>query len=43
MCDVKIFLDISEHDIYERRMSTKPVKESYFWKFLIKEYSKYRK
>ncbi|EAR93735.1 AAA domain protein (macronuclear) [Tetrahymena thermophila SB210] len=42
MCDVRIFLDIPDEQIYIRRMLTKPVKESYFWKYIMQEYSNYR-
>ncbi|KAL4441434.1 hypothetical protein ABPG74_013729 [Tetrahymena malaccensis] len=42
MFDVQIFLDIPDEQIYIRRMLTKPVKESYFWKYIMQEYSIYR-
>ncbi|KAL4467472.1 hypothetical protein ABPG72_000682 [Tetrahymena utriculariae] len=42
MFDVQIFLDIPDEQIYIRRMITKPVKESYFWKYIMQEYSIYR-
>lgn len=40
--DIKIFLDLSEADIYTRRMRTKPIPEDYFHNCLLKGYKEYK-
>jgi hypothetical protein len=41
MLDIKVFILISEEEIYLRRMKTKAVPESYFHQFIIPSYQNY--
>lgn len=43
MCDLKLFIDINEEEIWKKRMSTFPVDESYFQQCILPGYRNYMK